>query len=301
MQLKKLDLSENSLSFLPDNMSCLSKLEELNINGNVFSDTLWTIDWVATLPRLKALFINLNEEDQVDYIMKQLPDLEYLNGLMVERDEEEEEEEDETEQEEEDRREHSDQFDESPSNNEHLEAHFSSNLIEEEKGIEAPHQEDTPPKMEQTDGHQKSEIPLEELEKIAILYDGIRNLHKQKNPQRDQELAKDFDQYLQRVMKNLYQTVQNSTAPKAIKSVNILKAKFDLYDICLSKLNELVDIENTEIGGILGDIHGGVHGIVSSFYDFTMLENQDLQLNSSMPINVQKFESENKKLINRIK
>ena len=72
MHLKKLDLSENSLDFLPDNMSCLSKLEELNINGNMFTDTLRTIDCVATLPRLRALFINLNEEDQVDYIMNQV-------------------------------------------------------------------------------------------------------------------------------------------------------------------------------------------------------------------------------------
>ena len=35
--------------------------------------------------------MNLNEEEQVDYIMNSMPNLEYLNGLEVERDDEEEE------------------------------------------------------------------------------------------------------------------------------------------------------------------------------------------------------------------
>lgn len=65
----------------------------------MFKDTYKTIDSLMSLPRLKALNINLNEEEQVDYIMKQLPDLEYLNDLEVERDSEEEEEEDEDEEE----------------------------------------------------------------------------------------------------------------------------------------------------------------------------------------------------------
>lgn len=38
------------------------------------------------MPNLKSLFINLHEEEQVDLVMRTLEDLEYLNGLPVERD-----------------------------------------------------------------------------------------------------------------------------------------------------------------------------------------------------------------------
>ena len=38
------------------------------------------------MPSLRSLYINLQEEDQVDLLMRLLPDLEYLNGLPVDRD-----------------------------------------------------------------------------------------------------------------------------------------------------------------------------------------------------------------------
>ena len=38
------------------------------------------------MPNLKVLFINLHEEEQVDYLLRSLGSLEYLNGLAVERD-----------------------------------------------------------------------------------------------------------------------------------------------------------------------------------------------------------------------
>jgi len=37
------------------------------------------------MPNLKVLFINLHEEEQVDYLLRTLASLQYLNGLAVER------------------------------------------------------------------------------------------------------------------------------------------------------------------------------------------------------------------------
>ena len=37
------------------------------------------------MPILKSLYINLQEEEQVDLIIRMLPGLEFLNGLPVER------------------------------------------------------------------------------------------------------------------------------------------------------------------------------------------------------------------------
>ena len=46
------------------------------------------------MPKLTSLYLNLHEEEQVDLVMRTLVNLQYLNGLPVEREilEEEEEE-----------------------------------------------------------------------------------------------------------------------------------------------------------------------------------------------------------------
>ena len=38
------------------------------------------------MPALTSLFINLHEEDQVDFLLRSMPALTFLNGLEVERD-----------------------------------------------------------------------------------------------------------------------------------------------------------------------------------------------------------------------
>ena len=54
---------------------------------------------IKTLSSLKSLYINLHQEEQVDFIMRKLEGLEFLNGLKVEREilEEEHEEDEEDE------------------------------------------------------------------------------------------------------------------------------------------------------------------------------------------------------------
>jgi hypothetical protein len=151
------------------------------------------------------------------------------------------------------------------------------------------------------DHKMKSDIPLEELERVAILYDSIRSLHKKQNPKKDEELARDFDQHLQRVMKSLYQSVQSASVPERVKTVNGLKAKYDLYDICLSKLNQLLEQQESESSEILNNIHNGVHNIVSDFYDVLLIEEPKEQMNNdSGTKDAQKYKSENKKLVQMI-
>ncbi len=66
-------------------MSCLKNIQELNLNGNPIDDIISAVDSLNTMPSLKALQINLHEEEQVDYLLRTLVDLQYLNGLAVER------------------------------------------------------------------------------------------------------------------------------------------------------------------------------------------------------------------------
>ena len=41
---------------------------------------------LKTIPQLKSVYLNLYQEDQVDFIMRTLDKLDFLNGLRVERD-----------------------------------------------------------------------------------------------------------------------------------------------------------------------------------------------------------------------
>jgi hypothetical protein len=84
-ELKQINLSDNHIRRLPADMSQMAQVEEINLNGNPIDDICSAVDTIKTMPSLKSLQINLHEEEQVDYLLRTLTDLELLNGLAVER------------------------------------------------------------------------------------------------------------------------------------------------------------------------------------------------------------------------
>ena len=50
----------------------MPKIEIINLNGNDFEDFNQTVVLLKKLPNLKSLFLNLHEEEQVDYVMRTL-------------------------------------------------------------------------------------------------------------------------------------------------------------------------------------------------------------------------------------
>jgi hypothetical protein len=62
-------------------------LESLNLNNNKIMNVYQTVDRLAGLESFQTLFINLVTEEEVDYVLKKLPRLAFLNGLGVDRDE----------------------------------------------------------------------------------------------------------------------------------------------------------------------------------------------------------------------
>ena len=85
--LKFLNLSDNYLQKLPKNMDLLKKLEMLDLNGNPFQEIELAVDSIKQIgPTLVNVNINLFEEDQVDFLLRNLEWLKVLNGLKVERD-----------------------------------------------------------------------------------------------------------------------------------------------------------------------------------------------------------------------
>lgn len=107
--LKELNVCDNQFTELPRDLSGMHRLANLNLNGNQFTDVRCldvtfikfnaTVTSLRSLPSLRSVYLNLYQEDQVDFIMRTLEHLDFLNGLKVERDilydeEGEEEEED---------------------------------------------------------------------------------------------------------------------------------------------------------------------------------------------------------------
>jgi Leucine-rich repeat (LRR) protein len=70
---------------LPENLSNWHSIANLNLSNIQIENFEKAVRSLATLPSLKSLYINLFEEEQVDLIMRYLPDLEFLNGLPVDR------------------------------------------------------------------------------------------------------------------------------------------------------------------------------------------------------------------------
>ena len=79
-------MSENYIRKLPNDLSALAQVTEFNLNGNPIDDIEGAVDSLSTMQQLKVLHINLHEEEQVDYLLRTLTTLEFLNGLAVERD-----------------------------------------------------------------------------------------------------------------------------------------------------------------------------------------------------------------------
>jgi hypothetical protein len=56
---------------------------EIDLNGNPIENLHQAVSSLQTLPVLTSLSINLTEEEQVDFLLKSLPQLCELNGIEV--------------------------------------------------------------------------------------------------------------------------------------------------------------------------------------------------------------------------
>jgi hypothetical protein len=70
---------------LPYDLSQWHSVININLSNIQLDDFEMAVGSLATMPELKSLYINLHEEAQVDLIMRELPYLEFLNGLPVDR------------------------------------------------------------------------------------------------------------------------------------------------------------------------------------------------------------------------
>lgn len=291
--LRQLSLADNRIAEIPEDLSCLHSLEDINLNGNVFEDLKIVILALTSIPNLRSLHINLHEEEQVDFIFRNMPNLELLNDTEVEREEvegedqqaydeddeemaneeahhrqQQNEDEDQEEQEEQDEQEEEDH-----------EAEFQNHQHHHRQKHQIQHQEQDDEEEEDQDqmAHEELEaegeeneedvvIKPEDLEIIAVLYDNIRGLRRRLDEDNDKNLAEDFDRHLKNVMTELNESITTDD-PKHIKNANLLRAKFSLYEICFTKAIEYMKAMDDDVGHVFEKIQDGQNSIFSSFYE----------------------------------
>ena len=76
----ELDLSMNSITMLPNDLSAFKHLASFDIRSNPFVNFEQVVSSLTTLPSLVDLKVNLIDESQVKLILSQLPNLQFLNG-----------------------------------------------------------------------------------------------------------------------------------------------------------------------------------------------------------------------------
>jgi hypothetical protein len=85
--LLSVNLEDNSMHELPGAalQQAMPQCRELNINQNPLDSHEGTVAALKELPNLISLYMSLFEEEAVHLIIKELPNLQYLNGIEIQR------------------------------------------------------------------------------------------------------------------------------------------------------------------------------------------------------------------------
>ena len=71
----QINLSDNEIRKLPNDLSCLTQIVELNLTGNPIENLQLAVESLMTMPVLSSLHINLHQEEEVDFLLRNLPAL----------------------------------------------------------------------------------------------------------------------------------------------------------------------------------------------------------------------------------
>ncbi|CAG9322690.1 unnamed protein product [Blepharisma stoltei] len=103
-------------------------------------------------------------------------------------------------------------------------------------------------------GSEDLNLKQEDLEKVAIMYDEIRNLWRDADPSYDKKLAEDFDSHVKDIMGELSQMLKQGESNNLIHGY-MLKAKHGLYLICQEKITQLIIKQNKKAGALLKNVN----------------------------------------------
>ena len=98
-------------------------------------------------------------------------------------------------------------------------------------------------------------IKQEELERVAEIYESIRELYRAKNPETDDVLAEALENHIRDAMSELYERLSED-APNSILDVYVNKTRNQLFQLCAEKLVGYIEWLEAPVGKLLAQVLG---------------------------------------------
>lgn len=183
-------------------------------------------------------------------------------------------------------------------------ASFNSDQIDEialptnQKPNEIPQFE---PKRAVNSHHTLEEITLkqEDLEKVAIIYDLIRELQREFDPDLDKTLADQFDDHVKNIMFDLSSKLKNEL-PSYLINTNITKAKYALCEICFMKVIDFSTTIDPRFVNVLEGVHDShamifkeMSSIINYLHSLNLSHKEKLKEAEQVLEMAERFEKEN--------
>ena len=243
-----LDLSDNQLTFLPEDLSSLSKLQFLDIQRNHFTDFNKLVESLTTLPNLINLNINLKDKDEVGLIFQKLPNLEVLNEKKIK----------------EQLNQGNDNENEEDNNINNLN-NINNNINSDENSGGEEEGENIGNNNENNENVNLIDINDEEIKNISLQNEipNFNNIYK-KISEKYKSIQKnnDFKDEFQALIKNEINKINSNydiNTPNYIYSSNVIESQLTIYSFFTQKFLEFLQTQNEkETFDLIKEIHDNI-------------------------------------------
>ena len=244
-----LDLSDNQLTFLPEDLSALNKLQFLDIQRNQFTDFNKLVEALTTLPNLINLNINLKDKDEVGLIFQKLPNLEVLNEKKIK----------------EQLNQGNDNENEEDNNNNINNINSDENSGGEEGGENIENIDNNNDNGDNNENINLIDINDEEIKNISLQNEipNFNNIYKRISEKyKSIQKNNDFKDEFQALIKNEINKINSNydiNTPNYIYSSNVIESQLTIYSFFTQKFLEFLQTQNEkETFDLIKEIHDNI-------------------------------------------
>lgn len=224
--LQMLSLKQNDLTKINKDIHKLKKLRFLDISANPVAGVKDVLEGLMGLPLLRELKIDLRSKDDEYLLLQALPKLHTLNGVKIGG---------------------GDAGNQDEPTKQPRPQRGSQGSLQDDPEVD-------PTKDNQRNIEEAAKIKNEDLERVAALFDMVRLIIVEKDKSQKNELGKQMEDHIKKIMVDLGLTVKDYMHP-LIKATHNLKARFALIEPPFIKAIELAGQLDPRITGVLEEVH----------------------------------------------